>query len=160
MLIQDGGYTLIMDEVMEVIQPVTTLRGESIQALLRREVLIATGDEDARVRKVLPGPESDLDEYAQLRRWAEEDRLVLVNSKLLMWLFPADVFEAFKAVYNLTYLFEGQYQKAYYDMHGLSYDMFRSKAYEVDGSEWKEYRLIPYVENQVNPAAGRVDKHL
>jgi hypothetical protein len=37
-------------------------------------------------------------------------------------LFPSNCFESFKEVWNLTYLFDGQAQKAFFDIHGLAYE--------------------------------------
>jgi hypothetical protein len=41
-----------------------------------------------------------------------------------MWEFPADIFKQFKGVYVLTYLFDAQIQKYYYDMNNIQYDKY------------------------------------
>ena len=43
---------------------------------------------------------------------------------MLLWLFPVDAFEAFKEIWNLTYLFDGQHQRAFFDIYGLDYEKF------------------------------------
>jgi len=40
----------------------------------------------------------------------------------LIWCFPIEIFKAFKEVYILTYMFDAQIQKYYYDFYGLEYD--------------------------------------
>ncbi len=145
----DHGYILVLDEVIEVIRPVAPKKldpdaeevkySEWVQAMLDCQVLIkgeASGNGSAV--KLLPGPETRLVGYGEFRRYAEEGRLVMVNGAMLVWLFPADCFESFKEVYNLTYLFNGQSQKAYLDIHGLAYSL---KSVAKDGDR---YRLIDW----------------
>jgi hypothetical protein len=141
-LAEDLGYILILDEVMDVLKqpPRKAANGhtidpneeedtdeaeaksyrEWIDGLLSAGVLTAAGDGSCTLMQ--PGPESRLTEYSHLRKFAAEGRLVLVDGFLLIWQFPADTFRAFKEVWNLTYLFDGTYQKAYYDLHDLSYE--------------------------------------
>lgn len=129
--VEDHGYILILDEVIEVIKPVSPKKldadteelkySEWVQAMLDREVLVkGEAKGNGSVVCLLPGSEGRLG-FGDIRRYAEEGRLVMVNGAMLVWLFPADCFSNFKEVYNLTYLFNGQAQKAYFDIHGLTY---------------------------------------
>jgi hypothetical protein len=158
-LIEGSGYRLIMDEVMQVLE-VVSWGQEKVQALFTREVL-AKGEttENGAIAKVTPGPEVRLDEFKQLQTWASEERLVLVSNTLLMWMFPAGVFGSFREVFNLCYLFDGQYQKGYYDLHGLEYQMMTVEKEQQSQTASSaglpdaggRYRLTPRVSEQVDP---------
>lgn len=139
-LIRIRGYILIMDEVMNVVEPLK-LMPEKVKAMFRREVLRlqTVKDYDGSFVRVRAGLEEAFDEFAEYQRMAEMNRLVLVNGTLLMWLFPSSIFSAFKEIYNLTYLFDGQIQKAYYDRFNLNYEYFT-----VKGSRGSGYKLVPH----------------
>ena len=47
-------------------------------------------------------------------------------------------FEAFDEVYILTYLFDGQDQRNYYDMHNVKYEKFSVNKVE------NRYSIVPY----------------
>ena len=44
------------------------------------------------------------------------------REKLMLWTFPTKIFEAFKEVYVMTYLFKGQIQAYYYKMNNIEFD--------------------------------------
>ena len=90
------------------------------------------------MKRVMAGA-SNLSRYADVRTWAEQDRLVIINGNLLMWLLPVDILCAFTEVFNLTYLFLGSYQCAYYQLHGLEFEM-----HSVTGSPDEGWHLTEY----------------
>jgi hypothetical protein len=49
----------------------------------------------------------------------------------VIWLFPIKSFKAFKEIFVLTYLFDGQIQKWYYDFHNVEYKWYYA-TYEDD----------------------------
>ena len=141
-LIKAGNYVLIMDEVMTVLEELR-YPPKKVEAMFRREILSLEDPEsfgNGTIAKVRPGAEKHLDEFETVQRMAAADRLIFVNDTVLMWLFPAHIFDCFAGVYNLGYLFEGQLQKSYYDMHGLSYEMLSIR----DKADSGRYSLIPY----------------
>lgn len=116
-LCQIYGYTLIMDEVAEVIQewPLT----KSDYDILRQEFIDvdeATGKCTWRVDKA---------DYRGLfndeKIACDNGSLVCYNNAFMVWLFPVEVFNGFENVYILTYKFEAQLQKYYYDYHNVLY---------------------------------------
>jgi hypothetical protein len=140
-LLKAQGYILVMDEVMSVLEPVEESQ-DRVNGLFQFKVLEIDDDDPQNgetIKKVKLGPSDTFKEFAFYRSMAEMDRLVLVNGKLLMWLFPSSVFSAFDEVYVLTYLFDGQVQKSYYDLSDISYEY-----YTVAGSRDKGYSLVPY----------------
>lgn len=110
------NYTLIMDEVTNVVE--------------RYEISV----DDF---KILKEKFIDIDEETGLLKWrnnndysgkfTEEKRLCELNSlayyggSVMMWLFPIEVFNAFRQIYILTYMFNAQIQRYYYDYYKLPY---------------------------------------
>ena len=45
------------------------------------------------------------------------------NPIAVYWSFPVEAFKCFEEIYILTYMFNGQIQRAYFDLFGLKYDL-------------------------------------
>jgi hypothetical protein len=129
------GYTLILDEVMNVIEqePITK---SDLDILLKSGSL--TYDEKGFCQWTEDDYEKD-GKFNSIRRLAESHNLIIHNNTALYWTFPVEAFRAFDEVYVLTYMFDGQLQKYYYDMFNVSYE-FKS----VDKVNGK-YELIDYI---------------
>jgi hypothetical protein len=137
-LIKMHGYKLVLDEVMDVLDKVGK-KGDSPSKLIAHGIVVA--EENPRVPgcvRLLPGPE-DLAEYAPIKQYAAQGRLVGVFDSMLLWLFPAETFEAFSEIWNLTYLFDGQHQKAFFEIYYMDFDRF-SVSKQPDG----RYGLVPH----------------
>lgn len=113
------GYTLIMDEVAEVVKQLK-ISNDDVKTILEKYAVI---DEETHmlkwVAKDYEGRFEDckiLCDLECLTVYGESD-----NKVLLLWLFPIKVFKAFKSVYILTYLFEAQVQRYYYDLYKCDY---------------------------------------
>jgi hypothetical protein len=116
-LIEVGEYTLILDEVMDVIEQVK-LKKDDLNDLKRLGYIAV--DE----RGYVEWNENVTDyegAYDEIREMARNKTLFLVSDVLLMWNFPTKIFDSFKEVYILTYMFDGQIQRYYYDMHDVEY---------------------------------------
>jgi hypothetical protein len=137
-LLQAHNYTLILDEVLNVINQVD-LRKHSL-ALLKDAGAIFI-EEDKNGIKYVRWNEDKRDydtEYNSERNMALTGNLMYLNERILMWNFPSNIFTAFEHVYLLTYLFKGQLQRYYYDLHGIKY-RYLSVEQGEDG-----YNLVPY----------------
>ena len=60
--------------------------------------------------------------YNEIKILAENKSLIQVNSKMMIWQYPAEVFRLFKKVYVMTYMFDGSTLKSYFDLNNLSYE--------------------------------------
>ena len=136
------NYTLIMDEVSDVIAPYS-IGSEDLQTLMEKYV--------------------DLDEKTNLFRWRDghvnyKDQKFLEEKRLcdlgclgkygddvMMWLFPVQAFNAFNNVYILTYLFDAQIQRYYYDYYNLPY-----KYIHVIGDSVETYMFSELAEENPN----------
>lgn len=118
-LIRLGNYTLILDEVMDVVEEVK-LKKNDLKSLLDLKLIKI---ENHRVI----WNENKLDHesrYDDIKQMALNNSLFEVNNKLLMWTFPVDIFNNFKEIYILTYLFKGQLQCYYYDLYNVKYEFY------------------------------------
>lgn len=83
---------------------------------LRKEPdgLITLGDDAERYMSFGRGKFSELINMAKLKR------LFMIDDTVLLWEFPIDIFRYFKEVYILTYLFDGQIQKYFFDFYDVN----------------------------------------
>ncbi len=141
-LIQVQGYTLILDEVMNVIEqePITK---EDLQHLTQpnhngEPLLYVKPDGTCRwTKKDYKG------RFESIKELAESNNLMIHNNTALYWTMPVRAFRAFEQVIVMTYMFDGQLQKYYYDMHDVDYYY---KAIKLDPED-NRYKLINYVDH-------------
>ncbi len=131
-LLTDGGYTLILDEVMDVIEKANINRSD-IRALLDLGYIEINNN---RVQWVY----SDYHDgrFDDIKLLARAGNLFIHRDNFLLWSFPPRVFEAFDEVVILTYLFDGQIQRYYYDLHKIKY-AYKSVEKVGDRYELAEY---------------------
>ena len=114
------GYTLIMDEVANVITEYK-IGSEDRATLLEKYAYIEKETGIIRWREDMAGYVDE--KYLAEKRLCDLQALACYgDSEITMWLLPIECFNAFEEVYILTYLFEGQIQRYYYDFFELPYD--------------------------------------
>ena len=139
-LLKSNDYILILDEVMEVVAPIP-LKKNDLDILFTNELIKVDTDNN----NLVIWNEDKLDwetQYDTLRRQCICKNVFMVNKVLLMWTFPVDIFNSFKEVYILTYLFDGQIQRCYYDLYDIDYE-YKSVYCNING----KYVLGDYIEN-------------
>jgi hypothetical protein len=77
--------------------------------------------------------------FKQIRNLANSNNLMIYENTALYWLFPVSVFKAFDEVFIMTYMFDGQIQRYYYDLFSLEYEYFSVR--KVKGV----YSLVDYI---------------
>jgi hypothetical protein len=132
-LIRAGNYILILDEVMNVIQQVP-LKNDDFKLLLQNDIVSIA--EDCTIKWNNTRGYNDT-KYNNIREMANLGTLMYHRESVLMWTFPVEVFDSFKDVYILTYYFEAQFQKYYYDLFSVEYEYYSVKQDE------NKYMLIP-----------------
>lgn len=114
-LVRMGGYTLILDEVMDVLDELYVTASD-YSTLFEKHMEF---NEDTKVCTWIDEEYTGV--YEEYKRMAETGNLLNFGHKLLYWMFPVQAFQAFENIYILTYLFDGQIQRYYYDMHEVKY---------------------------------------
>lgn len=112
-LIRDGGYRLILDEVADVVE-IIKISNDDLNILVSNK-MIFVGD-DGRVKWEMEAYDG---RFSELRDTILTGNVVFYNNCFMLWTFPIGIFEAFKDVLILTYLFDAQKQKYYFDVNGV-----------------------------------------
>lgn len=143
-ILQVKNYTLILDEVMDVIQQIPISKAD--QYLLFEDTKIFELDGNNRIilgegcKKYL---EQGSGKFSELIHMAKLGRLFKFENVIILWEFPVEVFKCFKEVYILTYLFDGQMQKYFFDFYNVDYEKFTVIR------EKEHYKLIDY-DSEIN----------
>ena len=111
----ENEYCLIIDESIDPIKCVD-ITANDMEILLGT---ITTEDNDGFVHWIDPKYKGKFSEY---KKMADAETLVHLDSRLLCIMRPA-MLRAFNEVIMMTYLFNGQYQKAYLDYFGFEYQI-------------------------------------
>lgn len=117
-LIRNGHYTLVMDEVFEIVKEIKISQGD-VKDLLENGY-IEIDSETSRVRWLKDDYSGTTFQDLMLR--AQAGTLLYYNNTFMFWMFPPEVFHAFDEVIVLTYLFGAQLQKYYFDVNGFRYE--------------------------------------
>lgn len=110
-----NNYVLIMDEVIDVIETFT-LSKMDLETILDK---YATIGEDGLLKW---HTEDYTGKFSDIKRLCSLNCLAVYGGNTMMWLFPISTFRAFKEIYILTYMFQAQPQKYYYDFFGIEYN--------------------------------------
>ncbi|MEC1157567.1 hypothetical protein [Cytobacillus horneckiae] len=117
-LLEQSGYTLILDEVMDVVESVSIKTTDINRLKVNGDIVI--NEETMRVDWT--GDSEDAGRYRDIRELAQAGNLYLFRGSFMVWAFPPGVFKAFPKAIVLTYLFKCQMQRYYFDMFGFKYD--------------------------------------
>lgn len=131
-LLKDSGYTLILDEVMDCVEPVNVKQAD-IKKLERSGDIVVSEN-----RVEWCGDPHDDSRYKDIRLLAQAGNLFYHRGKFLVWAFPPEVFRAVNHVYIMTYLFRGQMQRYYFDLYRFQYE-YKAVKSEGDGYVLTEY---------------------
>lgn len=141
-LLKANRYTLIMDEVLNVIELIP-LKKSDLKLLLEANAIEICKKDNGL--KYIHWNEEKIHydtQYNNIKRISLTNNLMYCDNSALVWNFPCDVFESFQDVFILTYLFKGQLQRSYYDLHGVKYRYL--SVVQVDNN----YELVPYIERE------------
>ena len=126
-LIRTKGYTLIMDEVTEVVEPYSGISKSDIKIIFDEHICHI--NEDGYI--IWDRNDYESGRFSEFKQLCDINALQMFGNTVVMWLFPIKSFEAFEDIYVLTYMFNGQVQKWYYDFYGVEYEWY--KATNKDG---------------------------
>lgn len=150
-LIKAYGYTLIMDEVSEVVT-VLNISQDDLNTILEKYTEIGEGNLLKWTAKDYKG------EFEKYKRLCDLNAIGIYGNQALLWLLPIKTFTSFKEIYILTYLFDSQVQRSYYDYYGVKYNYIYVSGNSVDTYNFceenieyknKDYsKLIHIVENE------------
>lgn len=110
-------YILIMDEVSEVVEKFDIKKSDINLLLNSNKIEVDSKGKVKWIDKEYDG------KFNYLKSVIETDKVFLHNDTAFIWTFPIEAFQRFRQVYVLTYMFQAQIQRYYFDIHGLEYTM-------------------------------------
>lgn len=111
------NYTLIMDEVTNVVERYE-ISNDDFNILKEKFINI---EEETGLLKWRNSDDDYHGKFAEEKRLCELNSLAYYGGSIMMWMFPIEVFNAFREIYILTYMFHAQIQRYYYDYYKLPY---------------------------------------
>lgn len=132
-LSQAEGYILFVDEVSNNLEELE-IKKEDLKLILgwndegekvNKEVLAKVNEETKQLEWIKPDYEGKLEVYkhkcemGSIFVYGEKRNEYLDNT--FIWTFPIEIYKAFKQVFILTYLFEGQIQCGYLKLFNMDY---------------------------------------
>ena len=116
--IRIGHYTLILDEVMSVVEVLSEINSSDIQTMLDAGLIVI----NPKTRQMIwVKDDYNGHKFADIKKRCENNNIYVVNNVAIIWTFPVEIFEAFDDVIICTYMFDCQIQKYYYDMYNVAY---------------------------------------
>lgn len=131
-LLQQNGYRLILDEVMTVIDKAPVSNAD--MRLLLDMNYVHINETNSKVEWRASEAEYDDGRFLDIKLMAQAGTLYYYRSKFLVYAFPPKIFGTFVDVYVLTYLFDAQFMRYYFDLYEIPY-----KKYAVKDGEIVEY---------------------
>lgn len=141
-LIQKYNYTLILDEVMNVIEK-NVINSDDLKILKDMKIIEI---KDNQVYWINDNYSGELSKY---KNSCLNGDMFIIDNKVIMWTFPVSIFKSFKHIYIMTFLFEGQAQKYYYDMYNIDYEYKSVEFTGIQGfgtEKKRTYKLVDYKE--------------
>lgn len=129
-IIEAGGYELILDEVLTVLEPIGFRDGDA-NMLLNKEYLVSGDDNVVHVTdkgwELVKEGTSFEDQF----RIIDTGRVINVSQSMMLWQFPIDILKAFDKITILTYMFENQTMYNYLKSNGAMFKSCHLKNYEL-----------------------------
>ena len=145
--IAEGDYTLILDEVLEVVtdfNSTQTVEASPKQAIVKSDIEYLLSKNAISIDSFgkvswLDGEQGADFKFSAVKKYADSGRLYCVNGYFLLTVFPPEIFRAFKNVYVCTYLFEGTMFDNYFRLYGIEYETV-----SIGRDKISHYCLLPY----------------
>lgn len=112
---KQNGYCLIIDESIETIRKVSVTQKDADLIMST----LATADDEGFLHWI---DEEYTGKFSQYKEMADSRSLLKLDTALMCIMRPS-MLESFDEVIMMTYLFGGQYQKAYLDYYGFEYEI-------------------------------------
>ena len=125
-----NNYILIMDEVADVIEPYE-IKKSDLDTILEKYAKV---EENGLL--IWNDDTYDGDKFLKERNLCDLGCLAIYGNIAMLWLFPVTTFKAFRDIYILTYMFDAQTQKYYYDYYGIEYEYLY-----VDGDDTSNFHF-------------------
>lgn len=145
-LIKTGGYTLIIDEALDVVTDfnrVQTVENAPRQSTTKGDIKMLLDNNIIQIEKnnLVKWCGDNYGEeckFSEVQRFAKLGRLYCIDNSFMLTVFPHEIFKCFEDIYILTYLFGGSTLRYYLDMFNIQYEL--KSVSNTDG----EYSIVDY----------------
>lgn len=117
-----------MDEVADVIEPYN-ISDYDYNVLMEKFIEV---DKNTGLISWRQDVSNYTGEFDEVKRLCEMKCLGCYGNAIMVWLFPIEVFNMFDEIFILTYMFNAQIQRYYYDFFGLEYSNLYVEGNSVD----------------------------
>lgn len=131
-----GGYTLILDEVVEVVHPFSFPSESDKQTFFAHFGYVGDDGYLCWNSELYP-PEDYKGRFSDIMTLCINRNLLLINGTVYLWEMPVNIFKNFEEVYIFTFLFKGSYQKHYFDLFNVEYEY-----YSMENRKLVEYKPL------------------
>lgn len=128
-LVKERNYTLILDESISVVEPITSVCDMDLRAMQFIKLISIAKDGQIIYNKDNNYPPSGA-HTKQLYKF-KNDSVFAFKKKMLVWTFPIKFFKCFKEVYICTFRFKTQLQRYYFDYFNIEYELLTLKNREI-----------------------------
>lgn len=126
--IQDHHYVLVLDETVEVLS-MSGLKVCDMNLLLQNKIIAE--EEDGRLSwKYDPYEKENYDgegKFSEEISLTKSKNLLKYDDEYFFWSIPPELFSCFQEVYVLTYLFDAQILRCFFDLYKLNYEYIGTK---------------------------------
>jgi hypothetical protein len=117
-LLKSNDYILILDEVFNVIEQCNISKNDV-------DMIINEGYAKIENDYLVWNEEKEYTgAFENIKYLSINKSIIVYKDVILIWMFPVEIFKAFKDAYILTYLFEAQEQCYYYQMNDIKYEYY------------------------------------
>ena len=143
--IKNSDYILILDETINTLEDFNNVCSDATQRVKKADIkmLLECGFivVDSYGKVSWSGNSYLGSKFTDVERFAKNGTLLYLDGSMLVWEFPAHIFDLFSDVMVLTYLFNGSILKPYFQYHDIAWTL---KSVECIN---KEYFLTDYKDN-------------
>lgn len=138
-LIEEKGYILILDEVVDILN-MSDIRRNDVDILLRSKSIREDGNSIEWINNEYQ--EVDGGKFREEMLRAKSKNLHSFDDDYFFWSIPPELFSCFKEVYVLTYLFEAQSLRCFFDLHNIPYTLIGTHLYRMRGIIYIVYWVV------------------
>lgn len=139
-------YDLILDEVLDPIK-VLDMTSDDIKIAMQQG-LVVTNSNTGEVSYTGDNYQGKF--YQQLKKYCATANVIYLDGRLLVWAFPPEIFQCFKSVTVLTYLFEGSLLAAYFKYYNIPYAPPKVNKQKEKAVKAKVKKLLTIYEGKAN----------
>ena len=125
-LIEQQHYVLVLDEVVDVIQ-IADISKCDIELLRESATIQEEGDHVIWLRDEYADDAGHPGRFKDEMLRAKSQNFMKYDDQYFFWAITPELFTSFDEVYVLTYLFESQNLRYFFDMYGIKYELIGSK---------------------------------